>query len=296
MTRTPSEKILIKRILDALSDSAKTALGIANYIKAKFYRVETTYEIKRVIRKYLIDDKIQFEPYFEVYRLIKSSESKATNYSNQSQKTTTKETIDIPEKVGFLNELYRRKQNLLRLPIEERVNNKRLEIIETNTEIECLKPLAIEELTLLKENERKEVIKILFDGLKTELEKIQFPKGKIALEEDKDEYVSKKEDLNQEDNHSSGEIFSQDENDPRVKIDFSELQILTYAPPIEEIAKEIGNEEKLEIEKKNVLPDDMLTVEQAIKLVLEEKTRLGTLEGNLLAENIIFRLKKGKWG
>ena len=55
------------------------------------------------------------------------------------------------------------------------------------------------------------------------------------------------------------------------------------------------NQEKQEKEKKNVLPEEVLTVEQAIKLVLEEKTRLGTLEGNLLAENIIFRLKKGRW-
>jgi hypothetical protein len=30
-------------------------------------------------------------------------------------------------------------------------------------------------------------------------------------------------------------------------------------------------------------------------LIIEEKIRLGKLDGNLLAENILFRIKKGKW-
>ncbi|MFM7681522.1 MAG: hypothetical protein ACKO7P_02115, partial [Bacteroidota bacterium] len=187
MKPAPSEDILIKRILDALSESGKTTLEIAHFIKAKYYRIETTHEISKVIRKYLLEQKVQFEPYFEVYRLIKPSESKATDYSNQSQKHSRHETIDIPEKVGFLNELYRRRQDFLRLPLEERLKNKRLEIIETNTEIECLKPLAIEELSHLNENDRSKVIKLLFAGLRGELEKIQFPKDKKELVEDEDE-------------------------------------------------------------------------------------------------------------
>jgi hypothetical protein len=292
MNPTPSEEILIKRILDALSDSAKTALGIANYIKAKFYRVETTYEIKQVIRKYLINVKVQFEPYFEVYRLIKSSESNVKDYSNPSQKISKQETIDIPEKVSFLNELYKRRQDLLRLPLEERVNLKRLEIIETNTEIECLKPLAIEELSYLREIDRFEVIKLLFAGLRTELEKIQFPKDKIDSEE-----LEEAGDYNQEENYSEQsheELFPDEEEDIAIDIDLIDLHEKIYESK-REFENDTDDEEIKDIENKNVLPEEILTVEQAIKLVLEEKTRLGTLEGNLLAENIIFRLKKGKW-
>ena len=51
MKPTPSEDILIMRILDALSEGGKTALGISNFIKAKHYRVETAYEIKNIIYK-----------------------------------------------------------------------------------------------------------------------------------------------------------------------------------------------------------------------------------------------------
>ncbi len=67
-------------------------------------------------------------------------------------------------------------------------------------------------------------------------------------------------------------------------------------------SEKAGNEENsiafiddVQNENKLIQPETKLTVEQAINLVIEEKIRLGTLEGNLLAENIIFRLKKGKW-
>ena len=52
----------------------------------------------------------------------------------------------------------------------------------------------------------------------------------------------------------------------------------------------------LESKTLNELCSSHLKLEDVIKIINEEQARLGTLEGNLLAENIIFRLKKGKWG
>ena len=91
MSPTPSESILIIRIVDALTDSGKTALGISNYIKAKFYRVETTHEIITVIRKYLLDDKVLFEPIYGLYRLRnKNQVFSCSNLSTAIRKSFTR--------------------------------------------------------------------------------------------------------------------------------------------------------------------------------------------------------------
>jgi hypothetical protein len=45
----------------------------------------------------------------------------------------------------------------------------------------------------------------------------------------------------------------------------------------------------------NDTSQEFIKVENVIKIIIEEKIRLGKLDGNLLAENILFRIKKGKW-
>jgi hypothetical protein len=317
MKPTPSEEILIVRILDSISDSGKTELGIANYIKAKFYRIETTYEIKRVIKKYLLGVKIFYEPNFEVFKLLIGNVPIKENYSNQ--KLVVSDFFQIPEKVSFLNELYKRRQDLLRLPIEDRLKYKRLEIIETNTEIEYIKPLAVQELSQLQEIERLEIIKYLFPLLRAELEKIQFTKDELIVDEDeinKDSQVNLENNIDKDLDLETKQTF--DENKPLsynfnsddiifdYDIDYDESQIqfkqdiITDNVALEKDADESYTEseinKKREVQSRAVLPDTKLTIEQAINLIIEEKIRLGTLEGNLLAENIIFRLKKGKWG
>lgn len=295
MKLAPSEDILIKRILDALSESGKTSLGIAHFIKAKYYRIETTHEINKVIRKYLLGQKVLYEPYFEVYKLNSKSDFSS---SRGSDNKGLDQKFEIPKNLQFLNELYKRRQDLLRLPMEERIGNKRLEIIETNTEIECLKPIAIDNLAKLKPNERVEVLKLLFPGLKSELEKIKFPNDDNTISdlnddsdhllEDEKESIQKTESENEPYDESINFEFSINFNDSvDSSFDDNENEIISN----ESLNHKIHDEQK-----RNVNPDAQLTVEQAINLIIEEKTRLGTLEGNLLAENIIFRLKKGKWG
>ena len=88
MTPTPSESILIIRIIDALSDSGKTPLGIANYIKAKYYRVESTHEIISVIRKYLLEEKVLFESFYGLYKLknrVNSSKKIDPTFENRNK-------------------------------------------------------------------------------------------------------------------------------------------------------------------------------------------------------------------
>lgn len=294
MKPAPSEDILIKRILDALSESGKTSLGIAHFIKAKYYRIETAHEINKVIRKYLLGQKVLFEPYFEVYKLNRKSDLGSSRGSDQKEFI---QKSDTPKNVRFLNELFKRRQDLLRLPIEERIGNKRLEILETNTEIECLKPLAIDDLVKLKQYERDEVIKSLFPGLKSELEKIKFPNDDFIISNINDDTIH----MFIDENESIQPTQSEDEpNDESINFeyssDFDDLVVYTDNEKNIVISDETINHEILDEQKRNVNPDAQLTVEQAINLIIEEKTRLGTLEGNLLAENIIFRLKKGKWG
>ena len=59
-----------------------------------------------------------------------------------------------------------------------------------------------------------------------------------------------------------------------------------------------SKENLLNVTKDEVVNDtsyEFIKVENVIKIIIEEKIRLGKLDGNLLAENILFRIKKGKW-
>ena len=309
MSPTPSESILIIRIVDALTDSGKTALGISNYIKAKFYRVETTHEIITVIRKYLLDDKVLFEPIYGLYRLrnknqvnsiakikstsnipIRSKFEVKKNFSRDESKSALEsisEKIKIPQNVSFLNELYKSRERLMLLPVQERLTTRKLEIIETIAEIEGIKPLAISELTQLDYNFRAMVIRELVPSLKTELRKVVFPEdknqnSKIESEELEEDYDTKIEFVDVEEEIVDIQTTVKFENEIFEKKEFQETVF--------------ENEQLREDAETNVNFDkELIPVESVIKLIIEEKIRLGKLDGNLLAENIMFRIKKGKW-
>ncbi len=304
MKPTPSEDILIIRILDALSDSGKTALGISNFIKAKHYRVETAYEIKKVIHKYLINEKVIFEPLFELFRLKKkegiidrgaersnslhSKNDPSSNVKNfDFNKINSTFEIELPKNVLFLNELYLRRAKLISFPYEERISKYKLEIIETISEINGIKPLAIEELSQLSDLDRAQVIIKLMPVLKSEIQKISFPKQSKT-----DDQLITKSDLSRpsEIENNVAEKLVEQLNEPVLsQVDSPGL---------------LNEPDKLNIEvlsivtKEEVVNDtshEFIKVENVIKIIIEEKIRLGKLDGNLLAENILFRIKKGKW-
>ncbi len=307
MSPTPSESVLILRILDALSDSGKTALGISNYIKAKFYRVETSHEITIVIRKYLLDEKVMFEPFYGVYRLkyklnskkkekVASKKRDKFDFKNKGNfpKVEIKSPaelnypeIQIPQNVSFLNELYKSRERLMLLPVQERLTTRKLEIIEIIAEIEGIKPLAISELSQLDYNIRAIVIRELVPSLKTELRKVVFEEGKnqnskIESEELEEDYDTKIEFVDVEEEIVDIQTTVKFENEIFEKKEFQETVI--------------ENEQLSEGAETNVNFDmEFIPVESVIKLIIEEKIRLGKLDGNLLAENIMFRIKKGKW-
>jgi hypothetical protein len=313
MNPTPSESVLIIRILDALSDSDNTDLGISNFIKAKHYRVETAHEIKTVIRKYLLGDKVILDPIQGLYKLKNRSQIKSfskvepktkknrsvrnyfeSKFKKEERKPNEKPyqeqlKIDIPQNVSFLNELFKRREQLMRLPVEERLNKRKLEIIETIAEIDGIKPLAIEELSFLEKNIRTRIILELIPSLKNEIQKVTFHDDKIQVED-----------------HEIDEI-SDDEGDIEFDINYFEnekIQIESIDFVNDEIIKNFNAADQLEnndfiIDKENETNDiqnkELIPVESVIKLIIEEKIRLGKLDGNLLAENIMFRIKKGKW-
>jgi hypothetical protein len=310
MNPTPTESVLIIRILDALSDSDKTDLDISNFIKAKHYRVETAHEIKTIIRKYLLEDKVILDPIHGVYKL--KNRSQINSFPKVEPKTKKKRSvrnyfeskfkkeerkpnekpppeqlkIDIPQNVSFLNELFKRKEQLMRLPIEDRLNKRKLEIIEIIAEIDGIKPLAIEELSYLEKNIRTKIILELIPSLKNEIQKVTFQDDKIQVEDHEiDEILEDEDDIEFDINYIENEIVSVDQINNEITKNFNTADQLESNEFI--IDKEI---ESNEIQSKELIP-----VESVIKLIIEEKIRLGKLDGNLLAENIMFRIKKGKW-
>ncbi len=304
MKPTPSEDILIIRILDALSDSGKTALGISNFIKAKHYRVETAYEIKKVIHKYLINEKVIFEPLFELFRLKKKegiidrgAERSNSLHSKRDITSTVKSfvnnninsnfEIELPKNVLFLNELYLRRAKLISFPYEERISKYKLEIIETNSEINGIKPLAIEELSKLPDLDRTQVIIKLMPVLKSEIQKITFPKGSIS-----------KEHLLTKTDHPQAPEIENNVAEKLVEQLKEPIMSEVDSPALKNEPDYLSKENLLNVTKDEVVNDtsqEFIKVENVIKIIIEEKIRLGKLDGNLLAENILFRIKKGKW-
>jgi hypothetical protein len=309
MTPSPSEDILIRRILDALNDSGKTAVGISNYIKAKYYRIESSHEIKKVISKYLLNEKVQFEPYFEVYKLkTKSTTYLGENVPNsrwvnerKKRKKETKqskilfiespEIFNIPEKISFLNELYKRREKLMLLPIDERLNNKRLEIIETLSEIKELKPIATQIFIDLDFNSKLKVLNSLVPTLKNEL------RNEIKADDGIKEF---QENIDNSSNSLPESKTESDLDDRSSQVTIVTKNIIISTPKNERDSAETkSTPNSSEIIKNENEPSetrlDSIPIESLIKLVTEEKIRLGKLDGNLLAENILYRIKKGKW-
>ena len=307
MTPSPSEDILIRRILDALNDSGKTAVGISNYIKAKYYRIESSNEIKKVISKYLLNEKVQFEPFFEVYKLkTKSTTYLGKNVPNsrwlnerKKRKKETKqskilfiespEIFNIPEKISFLNELYKRREKLMLLPIDERLNNKRLEIIETLSEIKELKPIATQIFIDLDFNSKLKVLNYLVPTLKNELRhEIKADDGIKEFKENKDNSLNSQVESESYLDYRSSQLTSFPKNiiisSPKNESNSAETKSTPNS------SEDIKNENEPSETRLNSIP-----IESLIKLITEEKIRLGKLDGNLLAENILYRIKKGKW-
>jgi hypothetical protein len=307
MSPSKSEETLIREILEALSDSGKTAIGIFNFIKVKYKKDESVHEIKKVIGNYLLNDKVKFEPYLEVYRLKKNSitylgenipNSRWVNERKERKKETKKskllfiespETFNIPEKISFLNELYKRREKLMLLPIDERLNNKRLEIIETLSEIKELKSIATQIFIDLDFNSKLKVLNYLVPTLKNELRhEIKADDGIKEFQENKD-------------NSSNSQVESESDLDDRSsQLTSFPKNIIVSTPKNESHSAEtkaITNSSEV-IKNKNEPSETRLNsipIESLIKLVTEEKIRLGKLDGNLLAENILYRIKKGKW-
>lgn len=306
MSPSKSDETLMREILEALSDSGKTAIGIYNFIKIKYKKDESVHEIKKVIGNYLLNDKVKFEPYLEVYRLnkkLKNDQEKSTvNKSNFLERKKeikqskihlieSPKTFNIPEKISFINELYKRREKLMLLPIDERLNNKRLEIIETLSEIKELKPIAIQIFIDLDFNSKLKVLNYLVPTLKNELRhEIKADDGIKEFQDNKD---------------NSSNSLPESESESELEDRSSQLTSVTknfvISTPKNESnsaetkstpnSSEVINNENEPFETRL----DSIPIESLIKLVTEEKIRLGKLDGNLLAENILYRIKKGKW-
>lgn len=307
MSPSKSEETLIREILEALSDSGKTAIGIFNFIKVKYKKDESVHEIKKVIGNYLLNDKVKFEPYLEVYRLKKNSitylgenipNSRWVNERKERKKETKKskllfiespETFNIPEKISFLNELYKRREKLMLLPIDERLNNKRLEIIETLSEIKELKSIATQIFIDLDFNSKLKVLNYLVPTLKNELRhEIKADDGIKEFQENKDNSSNSQVESESDLDDRSSQLTSFPKNiivsTPKNESHSAETKAITNSSEV------IKNENEPSETRLNSIP-----IESLIKLVTEEKIRLGKLDGNLLAENILYRIKKGKW-